>query len=759
MAATPEGDLERSLPISRPLRRPRVCCGALARASGPILLAGLILCGAPAISAETPAGDAGAVVLHGVTVTGQTPMTGGPTASASGANDYAVTAQDIADLPTGATSPLTDVLAQMPGVAIDQNQQIHIRNTEGPQFQYQINGVLVPLDINTNPPFLSMINPQFIKRLDLLDGVLPARYSYATGGVVDIQTKTGCEQPGGEVGVTAGMLETAQLSAQYGGCALGGQASYYVSGLYKQGANAFSSATPGSPIHDTTHQGQAFGVFSYALDSRTKLSLVLSAAASDNQLPDVPNLSPMYILAGVSGYQSQNINSTLNFRDYLGILALDGSAPGGATWRLAYSAHFISQAFRPDTAGELIFQGVASTATHYDIDNTLQGDLTWRWGAHTLSAGFYAADYRVTVDDRSLVFPTYLIGERLDGERIGGVAANAPPPSDPDAPNGPQASTKPESIVDNIRADNVVLGVYLSDLWRITSRLKLDVGVRVDSLSGFTNHVQFDPTVNLSYQVTPRATAHAGFARYMQVPSFQGISPNASTAFGGTTGGGPPGVSTPLTESDQEWDAGVVYRPTPHLTLSQDGFWEITDHYLDTGQFGVVPIFAPFNYGFGRIWGSETAVNYRAERLSAYVNLTLGENRQKGVATGQFNFTPSALTYIDAHAIPLDHQPRISVSAGVAYRLAPYLVSVSGIYSSGLRSGFADSQALPAVAQVNAALERRFTLPGGGALIDRLTLVNAFDRINLIRPAEGIGIFQAAYGPRFTVLDSLTVPF
>ena len=86
----------------------------------------------------------------------------------------------------------------MPGVAIDQNQQIHIRNTEGPQFQYQINGMLVPLDINTNPPFLSMINPLFVKQLDLLDGVLPARYSYATGGVVDIQTKDGCEQPGGE---------------------------------------------------------------------------------------------------------------------------------------------------------------------------------------------------------------------------------------------------------------------------------------------------------------------------------------------------------------------------------------------------------------------------------------------------------------------------------------------------------------------------------------------------------------------------------
>jgi hypothetical protein len=37
-------------------------------------------------------------------------------------------------------------------------------------------------------------------------------------------------------------------------------------------------------------------------------------------------------------------------------------------------------------------------------------------------------------------------------------------------------------------------------------------------------------------------------------------------------------------------------------------------------------------------------------------------------------------------------------------------------------------------------------------------LLNVFDRTNLIRPANGIGVFQAAYGPRITVYDALTVP-
>src|SRR6204780_3667637 len=251
---------------------------------------------------------------------------GGPEISPTGANDYAVTAQDINALPAGDTTAITDVLTHMPGVAIDQNQQIHIRNTEGPQFQYQINGVLIPFDINTNPPFLSMINPMFVKQLDLLDGILPSRYSYATGGVVDILTKDGCGEPGGAVSGYGGQRDPLQPSFQYGGCE--GKFSYYLSGLYSQSNTAFSSATPApDAIHDYTNQGQGFGFFTYDFSPTTRLSLITSMAASDNQLPNQADLAPEYCLAGIrpcsprpaspsfNPYPSSHINSYLNFRD------------------------------------------------------------------------------------------------------------------------------------------------------------------------------------------------------------------------------------------------------------------------------------------------------------------------------------------------------------------------------------------------------------------------------------------------------------
>jgi outer membrane receptor protein involved in Fe transport len=652
--------------------------------------------------------------------------------SVTGANKYTMTAQDITNLPKGQNSTLTDVLTQMPGVAIDQNQQIHIRNTEGPQFQYEINGVMVPFDINTNPPFLSMLNPMFIKSISLLDGILPSRYSYATGGVLNIQTKDGCEAPGGSVSMYGGQRDTIQPSFQYGGC--DGKFSYYLSGLYNRSNSAFSSATPTpDAIHNHTDQGQGFGYFAYDLNPTTRISLVTSVSVSDNQLPNQPDLPTEFKLTGALLIPSSHINSYLDFRDYLGMLALNGSPTSDLTYQLAYSAHYISQDFQPDNVAELLYQGVASTAFHSDLDDTLEGDLTYKLRNHTLGAGFYLGEYGVEADDNSLVFKVDSNGDQI-------------PPF------------TPVRVINNVNKINLLSGIYLQDTWQITEKLRANAGVRWDRLSGFTYNNQVSPTINLVYQPWRDTTLHGGFARYMQVPSFQGISPGAPAAFAGTTGLAGTGTVTPETEDDLEWDVGVVHQLMKHMTISEDAFYEYNKHYLDTGQFGDVPIFAPFNYKHGYIWGTETAVSYNTENLSMHASTTIGRNLQKGVATGQFNFGPDELGYINRHYIVLDHQPLYGASGGITYNWKPYVFSISTIYSSGLRGDFADLESLPNVIQIDLSGQRSFQIPRIGEVIDRITLLNVADRTNLIRPAEGIGIFQSAYGPRLTVYDVLTVP-
>jgi hypothetical protein len=329
----------------------------------------------------------------------------------------------------------------------------------------------------------------------------------------------------------------------------------------------------------------------------------------------------------------------------------------------------------------------------------------------------------------------------------------------PADPAGDQLSDVPLNVTNDAHANNVIAGAYLSDLWRISGPLSASMGMRFDTLSGFTSGHQLDPSINLVYRADAATTFHSGAARYFQVPSLLGISPTAQAAFAGTTAAGPPGIPTPVPEDDREWDAGVVRQVTGNLTVSADAYYEWTTHYLDTGQFGVVPIFAPFNYDKGHIWGAELAAHYQVEGLSAYANLTLGRAWQQGVVTGQFNFDPGELAYLDSHAIVLDHQPLYGASAGASWRVGSYTIGADGIYSSGLRAGFADEEKLPQVLQVNVSAERAFEVPGVGVLTNRLAVLNVFDRTNLIRPAEGIGIFQSAYGPRLTFYDTLTLRF
>jgi len=52
-----------------------------------------------------------------------------------------------------------------------------------------------------------------------------------------------------------------------------------------------------------------------------------------------------------------------------------------------------------------------------------------------------------------------------------------------------------------------------------------------------------------------------------------------------------------------------------------------------------------------------------------------------------------------------------------------------------------------------------FQVPGPGQLSDRISILNLLDRTNLIRPSEGLGIFQSAYGPRFTILNTISLQF
>ncbi len=654
--------------------------------------------------------------------------------STSGTSRYTLTAKDISNLPEGEATPLNDVLLQMPGVALDQNQEIHIRG-EHMGIQYQMNGIMLPLDLNTDPTFTQLLNSYFVQSVSLMDGVLPARYGYRTSGVIDIRTKSGCDgNSRNDATIIGGQRDTAQGNFQIAGC--DGNLGYYLTGTFTQSNLGFSSAVPApDPIHDAVTQGQGFAYLTYTLGPNAKLSLISGMTLAFNQFPNRPNLPPEYRLDHVNPafFPSSDINSGLNQQDYYGVLALSGAIGTEWDYQLAYSAHYNAETFYPDPTAELIYQGVSSNVFTSDLSNTLEGDLTRRIGPHSLRAGFYLGEYGVESDQTSQVFPI-----------VSG-----------------QPTITPISVSANLNELNLVYGVYLEDTWQLTDRLSVNFGSRWDRVTGFTNDSQFSPTINFVYKLRPDTLAHAGFARNFQVPNFQNVSPDIFRLFKGTTGAigtSPAGNASPFAETDYTWDVGFTHHFSPRLVFAQDNYFRIDRHYLDEGQFGFVPIDVPFNYVRGYGGGTENSLTYNVENLSARLNLFVAREEDIGVASGQYNFPPGELSYIDRHYFVLDHTPLVGASGGLAYRWNDYQFTCDGLFSSGLRGGFANQTPLPDVWQINLSAARDFTLPGIGKFTNRIILLNIFDRTNLIRPASGIGVFQAAYGPRITVYDALTIP-
>jgi outer membrane receptor protein involved in Fe transport len=687
---------------------------------------------------ETPPAEGGGISFDVNVVATQLNIARSEIQPSLGATVYDFSRQAIETQPQGDNQPLNQLLLQAPGVAQDSFGQLHVRNDHA-NLQFRINGVQLPEGINV---FGQALQTRLANSVSLITGSLPAQYGLRETGIIDIQTKTGTLDPGGSVTMYGGSQSTIHPSAEWGGTV--GQVDYYFTGEYLQNQEGIENPAPTpNAIHDFSQQPKGFAYVSGIIDPTSRLTAILGASRSQYQIPQVAGQSPTLGLTvnGVSDFPSAAINENQTQINNFQILAYQKRV-GDFDFQVAGFSRYSSLYFSPgNPTGDVLFNGIAQTASRQNWASGVQGDGSWRASPeHTLRSGFYVQRERSPFSTTSNVLP---VDE-----------------------NGVQTTDVPISIFDSGSKTGWIYSYYLQDEWKIVPAVTVNFGARYDQFAEFVSERQLSPRVNVVWQPSDQTTFKIGYSRYFTPPPFELIASPDIALFANTTAA--PAVtldSTPKAERSHYFDVGATQIILPGLKAGIDAYYKIASDLIDEGQFGAPVFFTPFNYQKGWVKGVELTLSYEIDNWSFYGNFAASQELGKNIISGQFNFSADDLAFIATNAIHTDHDQTYTSSAGIKYKLpitntrfAVDLTAGSGLRTT-LPGGPPNGAALPGYQQVNFSIVQPIDTGFLKGMELRFDVLNLFDEIYQIRSGTGLGVFAPQFGPRRTFLAGLTQRF
>ncbi|MCG2585419.1 TonB-dependent receptor [Massilia sp. TS11] len=650
-----------------------------------------------------------------------------------GTTIYSLDTHMFDKLAQGDAAQFNDVLQRLPGVSADSkgSGSLHIRGDHS-NMQYRINGVQLPEGISG---FGQSFDTRLVDQLDFMTGALPAQYGIRTAGVIEIQTKEGGLTPGGRVGVLLGSRDHVEPSGEVFGSV--GKFNYYLSASYLKNAIGIENPQPTrNALHDDTRQGKGFGSLSYFVDDETRVGVLFSSYRGRFEIPNNPGQTPAYSYVGGSK-ASDALDDRQREQNQFIILSLQKTL-GDRGYQLSVFNQSSELHYTPDLMGDLIYTGVASDALRQSHASGVQFDGNLKLSAaHILRAGF--AWTRQTTESRNLVsvFPT-------------------------DA-DGVQTSTTPRQIVDNNGMMGKQYSLYVQDEWHPLPDLTVNYGLRLDKVAAYVHEQQLSPRVNLSYQLDPETALHAGYSRYFTPPKQEIAAQAKASLYAGTSNAAEITAADPVrAERTHYYDVGLSRQISKALNVSIDAYYKDIRNLLDAGQFGQALILTPFNYAKAHAQGIELALLYTEKNWGGFLNLAT----QKAVATqinsGQNLFGQDELDQIARQYIHVDHDQTYTASAGGHYHIGAHQFSGDVVYGSGLRmtpdGAVPNSGHLPGytVFNVNYTHTWKTAL---GKLEARLALLNAFDRVYLLRDGSGVGVGAPQHGQRRTLYAGLNLSF
>ena len=523
--------------------------------------------------------------------------------------------------------------------------EVHIRGQHA-EYTYYVDGVPVPAGISGS--LNELFDPAVVNRIDFQTGGWDAEYGNKNAAIVNVMTRI----PAG--GVHYGLSGYAGSFHSNGqNAALSTNAGKF--GFYLSGARQATDmrvepvvANPATlaPInfHNDGTDLYGFGKIQYVPSSRDVINLDLSRSRTRFAAPfDSAN--------GVIDDHQQDLNGFLNLGWRHSFVRAEGSTDTPSELFVGPFFRDGSLKYTPGANDVPSFIFFPDTLTPYNLRETR--------AFHT--AGIktdYTLRPRHGLEFKSGVLASFTRGQEdfSTTDSLGNA--------------GPASSS-------SLKGSDV--GVYAQTAISLSEQFEIRAGIRFDNHEApfAGNQHQWSPRVRLNFFPDPSNTLWAYYGRLFIPTNVEDLRAITSVAQGGVA------AQPTLPERDHFFELGVVHRFPSGVVAKLSGYHKVSTPGIDDNTVPGSAIVTSVNLARVYINGIEAAIEIRPSGpVTGFVNLAINHAYGRGPVTGGFfpaDFPPG---YFD-----LDHDQRLSGTAGITYSGRAFYFGTTGIYGSGLTNG------------------------------------------------------------------------
>ncbi len=484
--------------------------------------------------------------------------------------------QTLLERPVGASPSrgVEAIVASVPGFAPDDNGRLHPRGSES-QVQYVVDGV--PITDNLSAIFSTSLDARTLRTVEVLTGGIPAEFGDKLGGVVNVNTRSGLEQPtNGGITLSSGSFSTGEIGADF---STRTEKFGFLANVSATTTRRFLDPPTVENFNNAGRTAKGFFRLDYRFDDKNSIRGTLLIGGSNFHVPNRVEQE----INGQDQRQRNRDNSVF------------------ITYERIFSPSVFGQfSFFNRSGNAELLSNAQSTPVVAFQDRSLRNTggiaaITFVKGKNTFKTG---GQFTLTpVRENFSFYPTEPFEDLVDEN--GNIV-----------PNPVNSFTAANPFNFSGRRTGRTFSFYAQDRVSLFRNFTIDAGIRYDNYRLVIKDSGVSPRVGVAYFIPQtKTTLRASYNRFFQTPPSENLllasSAQAAALSPLAVLQGQSGVRPILPDKQNVFEIGVQQQATKYARLNLTAYQKRITNFGDKDQFFDTGVIFPISISKGRVTGAE----------------------------------------------------------------------------------------------------------------------------------------------------------